>query len=278
MTQTHFCMLARDTIRIGGDDRAAFLQGLVSNDVALCLPNKPIYASLLTPQGKFLYDMFVWNAGDHFLIDCAEGQGAGLLQKLKAHKLRSKISLDDVSDNFSLYAAWGAQPADMGRWIPDPRLSALGWRHLALVGTLPPITANATENDYDLHRLSLGVTDGVRDMISGKSTIQEGNIDLLNGVSWTKGCYMGQELTARIHYRALLKKRLFPVRIVGVAPAPETPITYIGKDCGDMRGSNGNLGMALIDIETAESTQAAEVPLSCGETQLFVLDSSLPAS
>ena len=276
MTNSSITLLPRDTLRISGADSRTFLQGLISNDVSLCQPGSPIYAALLTPQGKFLYDLFVIADGDDLLIDCAAGQGDDLLQKLKAHKLRAKVSVEDVSSEYALFASWGASPVTDGAWTQDPRTSALGTCLLTTKNNAP--TTNATPDDYDRHRLSLGVTDGTKDMLSGKSTLQEGNIDLLNGINWSKGCYMGQELTARIHYRGLVKKRLYPVRLEGGFVASGEVITNGGKDCGDMRSSNGSIGLALLDIETAKQAKETSTPLMSGETRLFVLDSSLQAA
>jgi len=233
-----FAFPNRGILRLSGPDRAQFLQGLVSNDVTAVQPGHPVYACLLTPQGKFLHDFFSIADGDSLLIDCEADRRADLLSRLKMYKLRSKIELTDVTDEYTVYGGIGA---------PDPRLPALGCRLVAPKGDTFPV---ATSFDvYDRLRIALAVPDGSRDMEIGKAILLENNIDLLNGVSWTKGCYTGQELTARTHYRGLIKKRLCPVRIAGVAPAAGTPLIENGIEVGEMRSSNGDLGLALLKTE-----------------------------
>jgi folate-binding protein YgfZ len=256
----------RGVIRLGGVDRRAFLQGLISNDIEQCQPGQAIFAGLLTPQGKFLHDMFVIDNGDDFLIDCEAARAEDLLKRFAAHKLRAKITLANAAHEFDVWAAWGVTPANVtaAHVYADPRLTALGSRIIAKKNSVPSGGAQTSFEDYDRHRLALGVTDGSRDMIVEKSTLAEGNFDFLNGISWSKGCYMGQELTARMHYRALVKKRLFPVRIEGPAPAFGAAITFNGEDIGDMRSHAGNLGLALLNIEKAEIAMRENAALISG--------------
>ncbi|MEO9188758.1 MAG: folate-binding protein, partial [Acetobacteraceae bacterium] len=136
---------------------------------------------------------------------------------------------------------------------PDPRLEGAGWRVLAPEA----VAANATEDEYDLHRLALGLPDGSRDMEAEKTVLLEAGFDELNGVSWSKGCYMGQELTARTKYRGLLKRRLVPVAIAGSLPPPGTPVTRDGIEVGTMRSGRESLGMALLRLDALEGTVVA---------------------
>jgi folate-binding protein YgfZ len=271
----------RGVLSLGGADRVTFLQGLVSNDVNAVLPGSAIYAALLTPQGKFLHDMFIIEAGDHFLLDCEAARADDLLKRLTAHKLRAKITLDKVISGYDVWAAWDGD-APKG-WLPDPRLAALGSRILLKKGTKPDHVRAARFEDYDRHRISLGVPDGSRDLIVGKSTLAEGNLDLLNGISFTKGCYLGQELTARLHHRGLVKKRIFPVKITGVPPEFGSIVRDGADDIGDMRSACGerlreaqsepisscDVGLALLDISKA----ATKKTFTCDSSQLLVLDS-----
>jgi folate-binding protein YgfZ len=234
-----FAFPNRGILRLSGPDRAQFLQGLVSNDVTAVQPCSPVYACLLTPQGKFLHDFFLIADGDSLLIDCEGDRRADLLSRLKMYKLRSKIELTDVTDEFTVYGGIG---------LPDPRLPALGRRLLAPKGEA--LGVDISFDVYDRLRIGLAVPYGSRDMDIGKAILLENNIDLLNGVSWTKGCYTGQELTARTHYRGLIKKRLCPVRIDGVTPATGTPLIENGVEVGEMRSSNGDLGLALLKLES----------------------------
>ena len=127
-----------------------------------------------------------------------------------------------------------------------------------VVLTETPAAPNATEADWDRFRLSLGLPDGSRDMEAEKSVLLEGGFDELNGVSWTKGCYMGQELTARTKYRGLLKRRLVPVRIDGTAPAPGTPLLAEGRDVGTMRSAAGEIGMAVVRLDAMDQVLTAD--------------------
>jgi len=243
----------RAVLAVTGEDRVAFLQGLVSNDVAEAVPGRAVWAAVLTPQGKWLADFFILSDGERLLLDCERGQLPMLQQRLSRYRLRSRVALSDAELN--VYVAWDGDPELTGTELigivaPDPRLPEAGWRVLSET----PIPTNATDEDWDLHRLSLGLPDGSRDMESEKSVLLEAGFDELNGVSWTKGCYMGQELTARTKYRGLVKRRLVPVRIEGAVPTPGSPITRDGREVGTMRSANGQHGMALLRLEALEGT------------------------
>lgn len=251
----------RGVLRLAGADRAGFLQGLVSNDVGALATGSLTYAALLSAQGKFQHDFFVQAEDDSFLIDCEGPRREDLLRRLKLYKLRSKIELSDVTDHFEVQVAFGTGAS--GR-SADPRLAELGFRRIDARGS-----GNAGDADaYDRNRLSLGVADGSRDMEIDKALLLENHIDLLHGVSWTKGCYMGQELTARTHYRGLIKKRLLPVEIDGPLPAPGTLILDGTIEAGEMRSSQNGQGLALLRIAETEAALAAGRPLTAGAARL----------
>ncbi|MFY9288841.1 MAG: folate-binding protein [Alphaproteobacteria bacterium] len=260
---TIICHLSnRGVLSLEGEDRRTFLQGLISNDITLCVQGSPLYAALLSPQGKFLHDMIIVDNGDRFFIDCEIERAGDLIKRLSAFKLRAKINIENVSGTYEVWAAWSG-PAPMG-FYEDPRLKALGARGIIKKNSV----IEGEHKDfalYDQHRLMHGIPDGSRDMIVEKSTLLECNLDHLNAISWTKGCYMGQELTARMHYRGLLKKRLFPVTIEGPAPSLGLLVQQNGTDVGEMRSSFGNLGLALLNIE-----RAMIGPLICQQSKLGV--------
>jgi hypothetical protein len=245
-------------IEVTGEDRVSFLQGLVSNDVALAEPGRAIWAALLTPQGKWLADFFVIADGERLLLDCEGAQVALLVPRLSRYRLRAKVALRDVSDELSVCAAWGGGRPDAAIAAADTRLPDAGWRVLSAT----PLPTNATVADWDRHRLALGLPDGSRDLEAEKSVLLEAGFDELGGVSWTKGCYMGQELTARTRYRGLLKRRLVPVEIAGPPPAPGTPILRDGAEVGTMRSSLGPAGLALLRLDAIAGV------LRCGEATL----------
>ncbi len=238
---------ARAVIAVTGEDRVHFLQGLVSNDVAEAAPGRAVWAALLTPQGKWLADFFILSDGERLLLDCERAQLPMLQQRLTRYRLRSRVTLSE--SDLAVYVAWDGKPDVSGIAARDPRLPEAGWRVL----TSEPIAANASEEDWDHYRLVLGLPDGSRDLEAEKSVLLEAGFDELNGVSWTKGCYMGQELTARTKYRGLVKRRLVPVRIEGEAPSPGAALLRDGREVGIMRSANGRHGMAIVRLEALDS-------------------------
>ena len=247
----------RAVIEVSGEDRVSFLQGLVSNDVAEAAPGRAVWAALLTPQGKWLADFFILADGARLLLDCEAGQAAMLTQRLTRFRLRAKVATQPVP--MQVYAGWGGGAPKAAIAAPDPRTSDAGWRVLSDV----PLPANGTAEDWDRHRLALGLPDGSRDMEAEKTTLLEAGFDELHGVSWTKGCYMGQELTARTKYRGLLKRRLVPVRIDGPVPPPGTAVSWAGMEVGGMRSAVAGLGLALLRLDAIGSGD-----LSCGDAVL----------
>ena len=244
---------ARAVVEITGEDRVTFLQGLVSNDVARAAPGRAVFAALLTPQGKWLADFFIHATDDALLLDCEAAHAPMLVQRLSKFRLRSKVALRETA--LPVLVGWGdaAPPPDA---VPDPRLAQAGWR--ALSGDAPDLCA-----EYDAHRLALGLPDGSADLRAEQTVLLEAGFDELHGVSWEKGCYMGQELTARTKYRGLVKRRLVPVRVTGPLPAPGTPITLDGAEQGEMRSGQGALGIALLRLPAI-----AAPALACGDATL----------
>jgi folate-binding protein YgfZ len=237
---------ARGVIAIAGVDRVSFLQGLVSNDVGEAAPGRAVWAALLTPQGRWLADFFIFSDGERLLLDCEREHIPLLLQRLGRFRLRSKVALHDISNELGVYVAWNEPPPETGALIaPDPRLDAAGWRLLSA----RRLTRSATDADYDRHRLLLGLPDGSRDLESEKTLLLEAGFDELHGVSWSKGCYMGQELTARTKYRGLLKRRLVPVVVDGPLPSPGTPVRMSTAEVGTMRSGRDDRGLAVLRLE-----------------------------
>jgi folate-binding protein YgfZ len=246
----------RAVLEVTGADRVAFLQGLVSNDVEQAAPGRAVWAALLTPQGKWLADFFILAEPDCLLLDVERAQAAMIAQKLTRFRLRAKVAIAE-RPGWHVHAAWGGAPAVPAGAVaaPDPRLPEAGWRILA-PEALP---ATATAADWDAHRLSLGLPDGSRDLESDKSILLEAGFDELGGVSWTKGCYMGQELTARTKYRGLVKRRLVPVALQGAPPPPGTPVLRAdGSEAGTLRSAAGGRALATLRLD------ALAQPLTCG--------------
>jgi hypothetical protein len=218
-----------------------------------------VWAAFLTPQGKWLADFFIHTDGDRLLLDAERAQIAALVPRLSRYRLRAKVTVK-ADEALRVYAAWDGAAPPCSIAAPDPRLPAAGWRLIAA----EPVPTNATAAAYDSHRLSLGLPDGSRDMEADKSILLEAGFDELSGVSWTKGCYMGQELTARTKYRGLVKRRLVPVAVQGPSPEPGTPILRGGIDLGTMRSARDGAGMAVLRLDALKG----DAPLTCGEATL----------
>ncbi|MGF1592592.1 MAG: YgfZ/GcvT domain-containing protein [Kiloniellaceae bacterium] len=274
----------RGVLRVGGADRRTFLQGIVSNDVERVTPAAAVWAAFLTPQGKFLHEFFLAEQDDAFLLDCEAARAADLARRLKLYKLRAQVVLEAAED-LCVAALFGAEAlgrlglsAEPGRAqafagglaFVDPRLPGLGARAILPRAGASEALADAgfapgRLDDYDALRIAAGVPDGSRDLEVEKSTLLENGFDELHGVDWDKGCYMGQELTARMRYRGLVKKRLLPVEIAGPAPAPGTAITRDGKEAGQLRSAvalngGGSVGLALLRLDALEGG----TPLTAG--------------
>jgi tRNA-modifying protein YgfZ len=247
----------RGVIAVTGEDRVSFLQGLVSNDVADAAPGRAVWSALLTPQGKWLADFFILSDGERLLLDCERGQMGMLVTRLSRFRLRAKVAV--AATDKLVFIAWNGVPEITALAAPDPRLEDAGWRILSDA----PIPTNATAEDWDRHRLALGLPEGSRDLEAEKTVLLEAGFDELGGISWTKGCYMGQELTARTRYRGLLKRRLVPVSIDGPPPAPGTPVFRAGADVGTMRSSRDGTGLAALRLEALSAAS-----LDCGEATL----------
>jgi folate-binding protein YgfZ len=203
-------MLAdRSVIRVAGEDVRGFLQGLVTADTALLAPDAPAWAALLSPQGKVLFDFILWADGTDVLIDVEAAQAEALTKRLSLYRLRRAITL--VPDDLAVH--WAAK-GDRG--VPDPRLAELGRRWLGPQAE-PAIGWHA-------HRLSLGVAEGVGELGAGETLWLECNARELNGVSFTKGCYVGQENTARMHHRSKVNRRLVVAPFT--EPSGRTRVTY----------------------------------------------------
>ena len=194
-------LLDRSLLRLAGDDVRGFLQGLVTNDTALLAADRPLWAGLLSPQGKALFDFLLWADGDDVLIDCETDAADALRKRLMLYRLRRKI---EIAVEPTLAVHWSPD-GDQG--VADPRLAALGRRWLG-----PPDAADdATASAWRAHRLALGVTEGLTELGSDRTLWLECNAAELNGVSFAKGCYVGQENTARMNYRSKVNRRLVVV-------------------------------------------------------------------
>jgi hypothetical protein len=203
-------LVDRSLLRLSGEDVRGFLQALVTHDLTLLAPERPLWAGLLTPQGKALFDFVLWAEGEDVLIDCEREAADDLARRLTLYRLRRKIVI-------------GPEPVLRVHWSPagpgpkDPRLAELGHRWLA------PENGAGGEG-WLAHRLALGVTEGRAELGSDRTLWLECNAAELDGVSFTKGCYVGQENTARMNYRSKVNRRL--VVVPAEAPGDRTRVFY----------------------------------------------------
>ena len=274
---TYRCTLLDDRglVRVGGDDSRAFLQGLISNDIAALQPDRALYAALLTPQGKYLFDFILHDRGDHLLMDAERARVADLVRRLTMYRLRSKVTIEDVSQELAVIAVFDRRPLPAHALpapeaVVDPRLPELGLRVVLPAEAVPAFVAehgleSVDAGQYDRMRIALGVPDGSRDLVVDRSLLMESGFEELHGVSFTKGCFVGQELTARTKHRGLIKRRLLPVRVDGPLPAPGTPVTRGGKDAGEVRSGTGNMALALLRLDQLAE---GDEPLVAGEATL----------
>jgi folate-binding protein YgfZ len=258
----------RALVTVRGEDRVAFLQGLVSNDMTKVQAGGAVWAAFLTPQGKFLHEFFAAPHHDAILLECERARRDDLITRLARYKLRAKVSLA-ADDTLTVGVAWGegasaaletsdspgyVKEHGAGVLVTDPRLKGAGVRFALAPDQICSLTKlgleAATPDAYDALRISLGLPDGSRDMEVDKALLLENGFEELHGVDFQKGCYIGQELTARTHYRALIKKRLMPVTAEGPAPAPGTLLTTDdGLEAGEMKSAVGNTGLALVRLD-----------------------------
>lgn len=214
----------RGLIHLEGEDRHDFLQHLITNDIKKLTPQVPLYAWLLSPQGKFLHDFYIFEGNGFTLLDCEGGARAqDLYKRLNMYRLRAKVKIS-VEEGNAVYAEFSFK-----RTFEKPDGEEKSFE------------------EWDVHRIRHGIPDGSRDLIVDKDTPLECNLDKLNGVSFDKGCYVGQEITARMNLRDIVRKHLRPLEwTADPAPAPFTDIHINGKLIGQMRSSCGNTGLAMI--------------------------------
>lgn len=270
----------RALLSVSGEEWLPFLQGLVSNDVAKLETERARYAALLSPQGKCLFDFLVIATDHGVLLEVEASRRQALQQRLMLYRLRAKVEIAPV-DDLAVFAwlvdaaASEAVPAEV-RVIADGRHRAMGARVIGPVeATRAWLASKAPEMDtaaYRRHRLALGVPEGSGDLEPDKALLLESGFVELDGVCFDKGCFVGQELTARMRYRATVRKRLLPVRIEGVATAGAA-ITAGSLDVGELRDIEGEVGLALIRLDRWDKAREAGRPLQAGDA---VIEPSVP--
>lgn len=246
----------RSCLRITGVDRKQFLQGLITNDIERVSETSSIYACFLTPQGRFVLDFFVvqmpqddayWIEGPSHLLD-------SFMMQLKLYKLRSDVQIEKVTDvQIGIALSEKAIKTEPDAFVyADPRLSELGYRFI--IRSRGPIEQVGSIDLYQDFCLSYGIPQTERDLVPNQTYILEAHLDKLNGVSFEKGCYLGQELTARMKYRGLLKRALYPFKFVEGKPSIGLGLTRDGKEIGQVTNLSNHFGMAFVAISDVKKS------------------------
>ena len=286
INMTNYAILKdREILAISGTDARSFLQAMISNDASKIAPEVSIYAAMLTPQGKFLHDFIISQHEDSFLLDTEKRRASELAKNLNLFRLGSNVRISTKADRLLVAAVWqknklpifsdSPKPGTTAQMsgcsvILDPRLAALGCR---IIGASKKnikkflsneLSAAPTKSDYDIHRLEMGVPDGSRDIQVNKSFLLESNFEELNGVAFDKGCYVGQENTARQKHRGTIRRRLIKVHISGPPPNEGEIITWENGEIGQIRSVNNTCGMAIVRLDRWAEAKAQNAKFSAG--------------
>jgi folate-binding protein YgfZ len=239
---------SRSVVEVRGPDWRPFLQNLLTNDVESLPVGEARFSALLTPQGRLLYDLFVAAREDGAWLDVETRWREPLVQRLSMYRLRAKVEIEALDLSISAHPGEGRD--DRSLWVRDPRLPALGWRGYGIEGQQP-------ETLYDAHRLALGVP-GPADWGTDKTYPIEANFDLLAGIDFHKGCFIGQETTSRMHRRGAVKTRMLPIRFEGPAPAAGAEILAGTLRAGEVLSGMDCRAMALVRLDRIEGELAVE--------------------
>lgn len=266
----------RAILSVSGAEARSFLQGLVTCDMMKVAPHAPAFGALLTPQGKILFDFLIVQDGERFLLDTPREKAADLLKRLTFYRLRAKIELASLSDEakgdeaLSVFALFGdaATPPAGAMVFVDPRVPALGSRAILSVAAARAFASDSRES-YEAHRIACGVPAGGLDFAYGDAFPHETNMDLLHGVAFDKGCYVGQEVVSRMQHRGLARKRVVKVTLDGEAAAG-AKIRAGDIAIGVLGGVLAGQGLATVRLDRLGD--AKDVPLVAAEAKVRVLD------
>ena len=242
-------------IEINGEDRASFLQGLITNDINKCNNNKsPVYSCFLSPQGKFLSDFFITNCNNHYLIEIHEKYFELFYSKLKIYKLRSKVEFNENSDLLS-FVIFSKKIPEFSKNIilyNDPRNDNLGIKiYIDKQSNELKLLKLLKEYDYEIYKQILMknlVPNSTIDLTENKSLLLENNFQNINAIDWDKGCYIGQEITARMKYRSLLKKQIYVLELLSGNINPGDVIIEQDINIGNVISKAGKYVLCMLKI------------------------------
>ncbi|MCZ7660764.1 MAG: folate-binding protein [Xanthobacteraceae bacterium] len=262
----------RGVLKVAGDDARKFLNGIITADTAKVAPRQPCYAALLTPQGKIIADFIVAEAdaedGGGFFLDCPRALASTLVERLGFYKLRAKVTVEELP--LAVLAVWNpAGATGHGLCYPDPRLPALGTRCILPAEAAAEAAADlgtslGAAEDYEAHRIALGVPRGGLDFAYNDAFPHEADMDQLNGVDFAKGCYVGQEVVSRVEHRGTARARVVPVAYEEFAPEAGVPVAAGDRAVGTMGSSARGRGLALLRLDRVAEALAEGTPLVAG--------------
>jgi len=244
---TYAPLKSRALIALGGPDWRGFLQGLITQDVETLQPGEARFGALLTPQGRLLHDLFVAGRDEGCWLDVLAAHRAAIVQRLSMYRLRAKVEI--AADETPVSVLFGAETEPGAAWTRDPRLPDLGWRGYGAAA--PGGAVIADETAHDAATLRLGVP-GPADWGSDRTYPIEANFDLLNGIDFKKGCFVGQETTSRMKRRGQIKSRMLPIVFEGPAPAPGAEVLAGPLRAGEVTSAGDGRAMALLRLDRAE--------------------------
>lgn len=269
MPETKIALMPdRGVVSVTGEDAEKLLQGIITNDMDLLASQPAIHAGILSPQGKILFSFFVIKTDDGFLLETARDHTTTLVDQICKYRLRADAEVEDVSPNYTVAGIWGGPYEPKGRgtqpiWFADPRLPEMGFRELVTVDSDWALAGDqadsAPADDYHAYRISLGVPEAVRDYELGDTYPHEALFDQLAGVSFTKGCFIGQEIVARTQNKGMARKRVVPVVAETALPGPGAPIVVGSVEIGKLGSTADTRGLALIRLDrVAELTEKGD--------------------
>ncbi|WDI31757.1 hypothetical protein PUV54_00975 [Hyphococcus flavus] len=251
----------RAVIRITGQDRHKFLQGVITQDMGKLSPETPIFSALLTPQGKILADFIIVDTREALFVDCNKENSTALMKRLSLYKLRAKVSID-LDEELCVLADKSRPTIEGVASYPDPRHEKLGWRVVA------PSGEHVSNADYNSTRIELAVAEFGQDFGADEMFLLDVNYDALNAVSYKKGCFIGQEVSSRMKRKGEPRRRTLIAEFDEPAPQKRAEIVAGGSKLGELMSCSGNLALASVRIDRWEKAISERMPLECANKSL----------
>ncbi len=268
---SHCLLRDRGVLAVAGEDAEPFLNRLVTNNLQAMPRGEARFAALLSPQGKLLFDFLVVRETDGFLLDCVADQAADLAKKLAMFKLRAKVAIADRSDTLGVAAIWDRVLMEApGLAYRDPRNHGLGYRVIAPRDELTGFDDAEGEVVYEARRIALGVPKGGLDFVYGDTFVHDANMDLLHGVDFAKGCYVGQEVVSRVHHRHTARKRVARLHFYGAPPPLGASVKAGEVALGAVTSLGATEGLATLRIDRLAEAEAASMPVMAEATLVGV--------